>query len=86
MIRRTFVRALSGAILTTLLGIKPWRLEVDDSTWTPKRVEKLWDLPHIRWELIGPDVHEYGEGPVPDVFTGLTSPSTYTLRVSYEYK
>jgi hypothetical protein len=32
MIRRAFIRALSGAILTTLLGLRPWRLAVEDTT------------------------------------------------------
>jgi hypothetical protein len=36
MIRRAFVRSLSGAILCTLLGVKPWRLEED------RECELLW--------------------------------------------
>lgn len=30
MIRRAFVQAMSCAILTTLLGVRPWRLEADE--------------------------------------------------------
>lgn len=30
MTRRAFIRALSGAILTTLLGVRPWRLAVQE--------------------------------------------------------
>lgn len=33
MIRRAFIRALSGAILTTLLGVKAWRPQ--DLEWLP---------------------------------------------------
>jgi hypothetical protein len=32
VIRRAFVRSLSGAILCSLLGVKPWRLEEEDKT------------------------------------------------------
>lgn len=53
MIRRAFVRALSGAILTTLLGLKPWRLE--DAEW--EEWVRISDLGQVR-PLIDPGPHE----------------------------
>jgi hypothetical protein len=61
MIRRRFVQALSGAILTTLLGVKAWRLE--DAEWEVNEpvdgwtayefsegAEPLWDAPVVDFE------------------------------------
>lgn len=71
MIRRHFIRALSGGILMTLLGVRPWRLEADISDVVPE--EEAWfvyrfsavysdvDWRSVRWVLSRSDDGESWE-------------------------
>jgi hypothetical protein len=62
VIRRAFVRALSGAILTTLLGVKAWRLEVGEVVEPLPIGVPIWDLVPTEegWRLGAPPLRFIG--------------------------
>lgn len=83
MIRRRFIRAFSGAILTTLLGVKTWTLDVVEEDW-PTTFHEVWGGHYTTWHLRGPGVDRQGEGPLSTkVFDGRQPGSTYTLSTGY---